>query len=67
MKYYIGKRCKGCRAICAIKDFVILAVERENCPCFECLVKVMCVRMCKERDGYMIQLNNQRRQRRGLN
>ncbi len=52
VEYKIGKRCKGCGAICEIKSFATLAAERENCPCFECLIKVMCTDMCRERDEY---------------
>ncbi len=53
MEYSIGKRCEGCRITCAI-----LAAERESCPCSECLVKVMCTRMCKERYEYYTALSN---------
>lgn len=52
MKYEIGKRCKGCRITCGIVDVTSLVAYREGCPCFECLIKVMCTYMCGERVRY---------------
>lgn len=34
---------------CAIKD---LYTDLDDCPCMNCLVKVMCSEVCKERKKY---------------
>ncbi len=45
------ENCKGCSLACAMIDHPEWA-DREGCPCFECLVKIMCKNKCKERLDY---------------
>ncbi len=45
--------CEGCLLppMCAIKDEY---ADYDDCPCINCLVKVMCSIVCQERMDYFI-------------
>ena len=46
----IAYNCKGCRLIGKEENCLIVQFDRiDECPCINCLVKVMCKGLCEER------------------
>lgn len=51
---YMHSDCEGCfgavsPCYCAIRD---LYANYDDCPCMNCLIKIMCSVVCKERKDY---------------
>lgn len=40
--------CKGCIESSDICHIKVRGIDSENCPCFNCLVKSMCGKMCDD-------------------
>ena len=62
-------RCKGCKmnegginAICPVVTMITIYGLTNDCPCADCLVKVMCLDTCDKRVKYYGNLYNQRKE-----
>lgn len=51
MKENSNDNCNGCKFRCSKKTYNI---DKNNCPCFECLVKTMCLGDCPELTIYLL-------------
>ncbi len=50
--YKMSERCKGCRIIDDEQGVCEFVRHSDECPCIECLVKVICETACKEYNAF---------------
>jgi hypothetical protein len=54
----LREECKGCAMLRNTSHCLLVVMKKDewletyNCPCFKCLVKVMCIDSCYEADTY---------------
>lgn len=51
--------CDGCFTditTCPVKNFIDVYHYKNKCPCINCLVKSMCIKICIERSRYSSKL-----------
>jgi hypothetical protein len=47
-KDLLDEKCKGCKALDEGCPLIFYYANTDECPCFKCLVKIMCSQACDD-------------------